>query len=93
MNPKEQKNHKTAMNDLENGVVTFTEETVRQLYALRADITRNENRITEEHRARLKLAGEQRHYVDGENREIRQRIDGFTQRGFWSRINWLLTGR
>ena len=93
MNPKEQKDHRTALRDLEDGVLAFSVETMKRLDALAARIGTVEARINEERALRLKMAEEQRQYVDcGDTFNLRLLME-FTRRGFWSRINWLLTGR
>jgi hypothetical protein len=75
-----------------------------------ADALTVDARIGEERTHRLKLAQEQRGYVDNEDRQLRQTCQerwnetgathkrigvhqAFVSRGFWSRLNWLLTGR
>lgn len=56
--------------------------------------------VSEERTHRLKLADEQRAYVDTRDRRLSDVLDteifdrrSFCARGFWSRFNWLLTGR
>ena len=93
MNPKEQKDHRTALRDLEDGVLAFSVETMKRLDALAARIGTVEARINEERALRLKRAEEQRAYVDARNGEVWLHVEYLYRRGFWSRINWLLTGR
>lgn len=108
MNPTEQKTHQTALRDLENATsdrMDSLETLCHQIFEAARD------GINEERTHRLKLANEQRGYVDNEDRQIRQccqerwnetsattkrlgdRISELRDRGFWSRLNWLLSGR
>ena len=104
MNPTEQKERRTAVTNLQDQIdamdVAFTialdertSATLRSLEMLREN-------INAERTHRLKLADEQRAYVDGLNilhntriHVMSDRIDTFRSRGFWSRLNWLVTGR
>lgn len=52
-----------------------------------------EKSIGEERTHRLKLADEQRAYVDHADRLIAARVNGVLNRGFWGRLRWLVTGR
>jgi len=97
MNPTEQRNHTRRTDELAAAIedvsadalyrCTHIEQTCRQL-------------ISNETTARLALAREQRSYVDNEDRLLRLKCEErliafvqFTSRGFWGRLNWLLTGR
>ena len=104
MNPTEQKNHKTALLTLENETTEALKSVAYQLDVIRVS-------VGEEHTQRLRLAAEQRGYVDARDRELRECCQQrwaattettkrladdhvfFVRRGFWSRFNWLLTGR
>ncbi len=97
MNPREQRARRTAVETLAN-------ETADVFKMYTAELTRLEAAVNSERTHRLKLAEEQRGYVDARDRELRDRCDdrwvranmradAFEQRGFWSRLNWLLTGR
>lgn len=110
----DQKKYTTRLQEIENGVLAFTEETVGLLDevkkrmdaiedSIRAiDISINETiehfdrvekTIHQERTHHLELAKEQRSYVDQADKRTDWRLDGFVGRGFWSRLNWLLTGR
>lgn len=66
---------------------------------------RFEAAVSDERTHRLKLADEQRAYVDARDRESRERIDAIRERiyaiegrsvagrGFFGRLKWLLRGR
>lgn len=104
MNPTQQRNHRTVTHTIAQSV-----EQIAAAAAARMD--RLERAINDERTHRLKLAEEQRGYVDARDRELREccweRWDSTSQttkrlfdeigelrnRGFWSRLNWLLTGR
>lgn len=49
--------------------------------------------IVAERTHRLKLADEQRLYVDRVDKITYGQLERFIGRGFWARLNWLLTGR
>ncbi len=94
MNPSEQKNHKTAL-------TTLSRETADAFDALTVRIAKE---ISNERTHRLKLADEQRSYVDAADRELRRsmvasdddlggRLKGFQSMTLWCRIRWIITGR
>mgnify|MGYP003401691487 CR=1 FL=1 len=97
MNPSEQKSHKKVTADLAAGIEALAATTAERCSTL-------SEMINTERTLRLKMAEEQRGYVDNEDRLLRRyaeqcveaahkRLDKFVRRGFWSRLNWLLTGR
>ena len=103
MNPSEQKNHSSRLNDLASGLDVFQSATVDAISELRTS-------IGAERTARLELAREQRSYVDGSDRELRRigderwtatgeaqmRIIAMSdplRRPFWGRLKWLMVGR
>jgi len=104
MNAAEQRNHKRRTDELTDGLEAlakaFDERIVEVLGECRA-------MVGAERTHRLKLADEQRSYVDAADRQMALQMDGAAKvalahtveatevlrRGFWSRLNWLLTGR
>lgn len=104
MNASEQKNHRTVTRALAQQFEQFADAAVDRF-------NDHERKIGDERTHRLKLADEQRAYVDARDRELREccqrrwdatgdaekrineRISELRNRGFWSRLNWLLTGR
>lgn len=104
MNGSEQKNHRTVTATIAQNVEAIASATASRLSIL-------ERQIGDERTHCLKLADEQRGYVDARDRELRdccqQRWDdtsatnkhvfgalaALRDRGFWGRVNWLLTGR
>lgn len=100
MNTTEQKKYTTRLKEIEDGVVTFTEETVKlideikeRMNAIEESIKRLEKHLDEAQTHSLKMEKEQRNYVDRGDKLTDLRLAGFLCRGFWSRLNWLLTGR
>ena len=97
MDPTEQKNHRTAVATLEKATeeafAALTDRYNGRFLTLDKDLNAIRQAISDERTHRLKLADEQRAYVDHEDRLLRERIQAFVNRGFWSRLNWLLTGR
>ncbi len=101
MNGTEQRAHHTAVTRLAGDVETMFDD----LHAkTRTGFERVSQAINDERTARLKLAREQRSYVENEDRKLYnvlheahlvlvQSHHAFRSRGFWSRLNWLLTGR
>lgn len=76
-----------AINRLETMVITEGNTASHQLGDAKSGLIRHIN----------ELAAEQRTYVDRADTQVRRDaaalLDTFTKRGFWSRLNWLLTGR
>lgn len=72
-----------AINHLEAAIITEGNTASHQLGEAKAGLIRHIN----------KLAEEQRHYVDSEDHALLHHINIFIGRGFWSRLNWLVTGR
>lgn len=76
MNTHEQKHHKTVTDELRQDIKklaeAFDKELEENTVAIRSDYRKE---IGEERTARLKLAEEQRSYVDGEDKELRRRLD------------------
>lgn len=97
MNGTEQRARHTAVTRLSSDMDRFAGEVETLLgnfaRELQAGIVMMNTKVGDERSARLKLAQEQRGYVDNEDRLIRERLQRFESRGFWSRLNWLLTGR
>ncbi len=108
MNGTEQKAHTTALATLDRRTSEFADAITEHL---ELEIEKLRQAIGEERTHRLKLADEQRAYVDGADRALKQccqerwdvtanthvrlwkEIADLRDRGFWSRLNWLLTGR
>ena len=105
MNPSEQKNHKTAL-------ATLGRETADAFDALTSRLGEEHRKVVEfvtkeigqERTHRLKLADEQRSYVDAQDRELRRDMEAtdrlLNQRflmleslTLWGRIRWMVTGR
>ena len=97
MNTSEQKNHKTALRELETAAIEFAEVAMHRINGLAADIAQAEasfaKKIGDERTQRLNLATEQRAYVDQADKEMRRYFERLYLRGFWGRVNWLLNGR
>lgn len=107
MNGTEQTNHRTVTSQLRREFDAASTETTRALHVcadrLRAhdrDAIRLEKAINDERTHRLRLADEQRGYVDARDNDVLRAVEAvndrataFVSRGFWSRLNWLLTGR
>jgi hypothetical protein len=104
MNTSEQRTHRTVTAALASGLEKLSEAATARMDSL-------DRRLGELSTHQVKLAHEQRAYVDNEDRQLRQccqerwddtakttkrLADGLYElryRGFWSRLNWLLTGR
>ena len=97
MNPIQQRNHRTAVETLANTTSDALESVAARFIEQEARIESVNrdfmNAINEERTHRLKLADQQRAYVDAGDRTVLQAFQVFKLRGFWSRLNWLLTGR
>ena len=103
MNPTEQKNHKTALQGLEATVIDIAESAKSRMDTIDESITqvalRASNDVGEERTVRLKLAEEQRSYVDYEDRMLRHSIQELQRQPvlvtstFWERLRWLVAGR
>jgi len=97
MNAVEQKKHATAVSTLEAATTDAIEAMSERL---RDESDRLFDIIGDERTHRLKMAEEQRGYVDAADRRLDRLIEAetadrraFVGRGFWSRLNWLMTGR
>jgi hypothetical protein len=115
MNPTEQKNRHRVTDELAKGMEDFAAATEDRFVAMERRILAAEGgaraHVDAERTFRLKMADEQRAYVDNEDRKLRQccqerwdstahstqqlgaAIFGLRDRGFWSRLNWLIRGR
>jgi hypothetical protein len=100
MNGTEQKNHRTVTQDLSRAVEVIANSTAQRLEAHGVELVRLRESIGAERTHRLDLAKEQRGYVDNQDQLVGRRVDAlasdlftFQHRGFWSRLNWLVTGR
>lgn len=102
MNSTEQRQHTTRLDalrrDLEETQRLFTElsetlATTKDLSLLRLDLgDRIREQVGEECTHRLKLAEEQRSYVDTQDKRLEQRLHAFVQMTFWHRLAWLVFG-
>lgn len=96
MNGIQQKNHTTAVAALEaamsDGLDTINDRLGTLGVRIHQEADRARESINDERTHRLKLAEEQRDYVDRENAEIRARLFLFMSMTFWQRLMWLLRG-
>jgi len=97
MNGEEQRRHRTATQEIRkdlDAVTNTTGELVDELVT-RISQVRDEclKAVGEERTHRLRLAEQQRTYVDRGDKDNLIRMSNFVCRGFWSRLNWLFTGR
>lgn len=98
MNGQQQRERKTAVTILEaqmvDAVSALSERFDEELGNARAE---SRDALSAERTHRLKLADDQRGYVDAADRQVREQllaaIAELRGRGFWSRLNWLVTGR
>jgi|SRR6185369_11016755 len=100
MNPTEQKQHKRRTDELEALIGSMETATLEAIEGLRLS-------IGSERTHRLKLAEEQRAYVDAADRELRRISEERWQstaeqsavlteplrRDLWGRLKWLVVGR
>ncbi len=104
MNGTQQKAHHTAVSALENATAEAIEGLVEAVENERQTRAAEDTRLTTdigiERTHRLELAEQQRNYVDAADRRLDRIIEAetfdrraFVGRGFWSRLNWLFTGR
>ena len=97
MNGTEQRKHRTAMATVEANMIEALEALTERLEALELDEATDVKAIMaaigDERTDRLKLADEQRTYVDRGDKNTDAKVDRFIARGFWSRLNWILFGR
>lgn len=104
MNPVEQGNHRRVTDAIAHHVESIATATAqrfteieRQAAGFRDSVVERfahvDRRINEERTHRLKLADEQRGYVDMRDRDISRAFESLRARGFFGRMNWLLTGR
>lgn len=97
MNPNEQKNHKRVTDSLSERLDSYVEATDAHLSEMEEEFRAA---VNAERTHRLKLAEEHQNYIDTAVREIRSNHASlgdftvrFVGRGFWARLNWLVTGR
>lgn len=96
MNSTEQRNHKTVREDLDaqaRVTADALEAVAERCDTLDRTTSVLATRISDERTHRLQLAIEQRGYVDACDSEIKGYVQRHIERGFWSRFNWLFTGR
>jgi hypothetical protein len=104
MNPSEQKKHTTVTAILRQHVNDLDAIHVAEINRLEALITAEKDAreadtdagrkaLAEEHGWILEQAEEQRTYVDRLHTDHVSTFVQFRFRGFWSRLNWLFTGR
>lgn len=96
MNAKEQKAHKTAVEALRADTETVLGGLAKEVKQLLADEGAHTTKaVGDERSARLKLADEQRAYVDAEDARLRRETLYATlvlRSGFLDRVRWLLFG-
>ncbi len=107
MNPTEQRTHTTATVALEARIrilealvdhqvaalLQFLPGTAAELEDVRASIADVRQAVGNERTHRLKMAEEQRNYVDGADRQILAAINEVCGWSWWQRVRWVLTGR
>lgn len=101
MNPVEHEAHTRKTDELAAGIELIAESTEKALSVVRGDIiieglrveTLARELVNREQSFRLNLAKEQRDYVDMRDSDLWVAFNALRLRGFWSRLNWLLTGR
>lgn len=115
MNQEEQKSHRTKTQELGRGLMTVEKDLAAMVEFVETATKTLQNHETimlvdlpeqmrtavgEERTHRLKLADEQRAYVDSENRRLNIYVEAYhdkfcahMERGFWGRLKWLLFGR
>lgn len=104
MNGDEQKNHRVVTQELGRTLATVAETTASQLSVLRSSINNERTHriaLADEQRAyvdardkELRVCCQERwDSVSVTTKRLADRHGEFVARGFWSRLNWLLTGR
>lgn len=100
MNPSEQRSHRTVTSSLAKGIEEVANASGERMTLLEERIGAAERRcatlaesINAERTHRLKLADEQRYYVDRGDKTVDLMIRGLRDRGFFGRLKWLLRGR
>jgi hypothetical protein len=111
MNGTQQRAHTKVTTILANDLTAVAEGTVQRFITVERRIESTEKllrqKISDETTHRLKLADEQRTYVDREigveatfrrendNLQVMRldALEAIRGRGFWGRVNWLITGR
>lgn len=96
MNGTEQKTHTGKTDDLD-ARLTNVEEVVAALDARIADVAKAaQASIGQERTHRLKLADEQRAYVDQADKEVLRAavvaVNELRTRGLWGRLRWIVRG-
>jgi len=89
MNATEQRTHRTVTQSLESRIGAL--ETVVAQHGINDEWLKAA--IGEERTHRLKLANEQRSYVDGEDRKISQALNQHCGMSLLARLRWLFLGR
>jgi hypothetical protein len=89
----EQKTHKRVTDELAEAVESIAEGAASNIHRLDENVAELSRRINDERTHRLKLAEEQRVYVDAQDRLFHRNLVTFVGRGFWSSLNWIVTGR
>jgi predicted nucleic acid-binding Zn-ribbon protein len=101
MNPVEQRTYTTRMNTIEKKMEKLENEVADALLAIQNHVTKE---VEGERTHRLKLADDQRNYVDLQDRALHQLLQQtrtdlrfelaqLRDRTFWARLRWLFTGR
>ena len=97
MNGIEQKTHKRVTDELAAGLEDLSRASTERATAISASVEELANvtreLINKERTHRLSLASEQRAYVDRADTFNRDILNAFVGRTFWSRLNWIMTGR
>lgn len=97
MNPTDQRKHTIAVKELERQTEAIAVAVAERMDALMVGIEKAqreaEHGIAVERERRRKAIDELRVYVDLEDKITRGMIAAFRERGFLSRLNWLVTGR
>lgn len=97
MNATEQRTHRTVTQDLARQVEKQGEDLALVIEAIDERVTSlatsTVQAIEAEQTLRVRLAAQQRDYVDSADFALRCRIDELRARGFWGRMNWVFTGR
>lgn len=100
MNGSEQKKHTTVTTAIANSVDAIAAATVARFTHVERRISDAEKflrlQIGDERTHRLKLADEQRAYVDSKDAEVRRLADralSVTERGLWGRLRWMFAGK
>lgn len=103
MNATEQKLHTRKTDELADVIAGTQAAVLERFEEVERNLAQLRDRLGDERTFRLKLAQEQRAYVDAEDQRLQRdylfRIDEvgiqlntFQTRTFWARLGWLLTG-